>query len=56
MKVVVEKVALAWDEISLVAIRRFWRKLLPLESEVMEETSLDNNPPDSDFVEDFIGG
>ena len=36
-----------------MTIRRSWRKLLPLESEEMEETSLDNNPPDSEFVEDF---
>ena len=53
MKVVAEKVALAWDELTPTTIRRSWRKLLPIEeSQSTEETSSDNAPLNSDFEED----
>ena len=32
MKVVAEKVALSWDELSPMIIRRSWRKVLPLKN------------------------
>ena len=52
MKVVVEKIAIAWDEMSPVTIRRSWRKLYPLKPHDVEE-SLDNEPNNSEFLDDF---
>ena len=54
MKVAAEKVALSWDELTPMTIRRSWRELLPIEeSSTTEETSPDNDLLNSDFEEDF---
>lgn len=52
MKVVVEKIAIDWDEISPVMIRQSWRKLYPLEPHDVEE-SLDDEQNNSEFLNDF---
>ena len=50
MKVVVEKISLAWDQITPVTIRRSWRKLIPLAntSPTSHEHSSDNEPNAAD--------
>ena len=42
MKVVVEKIALSWNEITPLTIRRSWRKLLPLEDSSTIEDTMDD--------------
>ena len=57
MKVVVEKVAVAWDSIRPETIRHSWRKLVPIEnrdSSTSQESDLSS--PDqsySEFIDDF---
>lgn len=53
MKVVAETVAVAWDQITTTTIRRSWRKLLPIEDEDTMDGDHDNEPTDSDFVDNF---
>ena len=45
MKVVIEKVAVSWDEISAATIRKSWRKLIPLDDPVESSVSSPNNQP-----------
>lgn len=54
MKVVIEKIALSWNEITPLTIRRSWRKLLPLEDSPTMEDTMDDGPANSEFMHDFL--
>ena len=51
MKVVVEKISLAWDQITPVTIRRSWRKLIPLADTT--PSNIDSEPTAAEFIDVF---
>ena len=57
MKAVIEKVALSWDQITSVTIRRSWRKLIPIAAPAEGSTSSspNNHPECSPSSEDGSG-
>ena len=56
MKLVIEKVAVSWDEISANTIRKSWRKLIPQDTTESSASPLDHGaggPQVTDFLSDF---
>jgi len=45
MKIVIEIVAISWDEVSTDKIKMSWRKLIPMDSPAESSTILPNNQP-----------
>lgn len=50
---VIERIAIAWDQISSQTTRRSWRKLIPME-ELNDERDQEDLPTNTDLANSFL--